>query len=218
MYKINKFLLCLAFLFLCNMPVYAADEDIIVGGVSNEVSQEVDVSDVNVLQTDSSAFRSVRSITIEGQPIAVYTVPNPYSTEVVAMLGDVYQGTISDANLKYLSGFVDASDDYLIYRSGQYTYVVITGNDFQKSGSTVSGSGLVSTLTTNGSYNEVEYTLNQSERSFSVNTSNSAYVYSNLDGYSDCLKEVRYETLTCHAVFMLFIFNVVRDLFRSVFS
>lgn len=203
MKKILNLMLCCVFFFGFSLTTFAADEE-----------------ETNVYTVEESSPTVEYNVVVDwpSDPIAVYEVTNPYAIDTMAMLGDVYQGTISDANLSYLSGFVDAADDYLIYRSGQYTYVVITGDNFQRSGSTVSGSGLVSTLTTNSSYNDTEYRLSQSERSFSVNTGGSAYVYSNLDGYSDCCKEVRYETLTCHAVFMLFIFNVVRDLFRSIFN
>lgn len=184
------------------MPVYAAEKEV-----------NSDVLDVQESSQDSE-YNVV--VSFPDSPIAVYQVENPYRVEPMAVLGDVYQGSISDAILKYLTGFIDSFDDYIIYRSSQYTYVVITGEDFSLNNKVVSGSGLVTTFTTNSGTNAT-YTLDQSERTFSVNTSNSAYVYSNLNGYSDLLMEVRYETFTSYGTVMLFIFFAVRDIFKSIF-
>ena len=202
MQKINKLLMCLALLFLCNMPVYAANEE-----------------DINVLDDTQSSPPVEYDIVVNfpDTPIAVYEVDNPYRIETVAMLGDIYQGTISDSILKYLAGFVEPFDDYIIYRSDQYVYKVVVGKGFQSSGSTVSGSGSIYSLTTNSNYNQTEYKLNQSAGSFSVNTGGSAYVYSNIEGYSDYLKEVRYEAFTTFGINAAFIFIAVRDLFKSIF-
>lgn len=187
--------------FGCSLSTFAAEED-------------------NHVQTDQEGSQaSEYNVVVDwpDSPIAVYEVANPYRIETVAMLGDVYQGTISDSILNYLSGFVDPFKDYLIYRSGQYTYIAITGSDFLFSGSVVSGSGTVYTLTTVNDYNNTHYTLDQSKRDFSVNTSGSAYVYSNIDGYSDYLKEVRYEAFTTFGINAAFIFIAVRDVFKSIF-
>lgn len=202
MKKITKLFMCLALIFLCNMPVYAAEEEVL--------------NDVQTIEESGSPAEYNIVVDFPDSPIAVYQVDNPYRIETVAMLGDVYQGSISDAIRNYLLGFVQPFDDYLIYRSGQYTYVVISGNKFSVSGSTVSGSGLITTFT-NGTGNNPTYTVNQNEQSFSVNTGGSAYVYSNLDGYSDYLKEVRYEAFTTFGINAAFIFIAVRDVFKSIF-
>lgn len=201
MKKIFSFLLCCIMIFGCSLSTFAAEED----------------NDVQTVEEGSQTSQYNVVVDWPDSPIAVYEVANPYRIETVAMLGDVYQGTISDLILKYLTGFVEPFKDYLIYRSGQYTYVVIVGNDFRVSGSVVSGSGIVSTLTTVSDYNNTRYTLDQSERDFSVNTGGSAYVYSNIDSYSDCLKEVRYEAFTTFGINAAFIFIAVRDVFKSIF-
>ena len=188
---------------LCNMPVYAAEEEV--------------NSNVQIIEESSSPAEYDIFVNFPDTPIAVYEVDNPYRIETVAMFGDVYQGTISDTILKYLAGFVEPFDDYIIYRSDQYIYKVIVGNDFQSSGSTVSGSGSIYSLTTNSNYNQTEYRLSKTEGNFSVNTGGSAYVYSNIEGYSDYLKEVRYEAFTTFGINAAFIFIAVRDVFKSIF-
>ena len=200
--KITKIIMCLALIFLCNMSVFALEEE-----------ESFYVLDVK--ESSSTAEYNV-VVNFPDSPIAVYEVPDPYAVEPMAVIGDVYQGSISDAILKYMLGFVEPFEDYIIYRSLQHTYVVITGEDFTLNNKVVSGSGLVTTFTTNSGTNAT-YTLDQSERNFSVNTSNSAYVYSNLDGFSDSLKEVRYEAFTSYSTVMLFIFFAVRDVFKSIF-
>ena len=188
---------------LCKMPVYAIEEE-----VSNNVQ---------TIEESSSTVEHNIVIDWPAGPLAVYQVDDPYRIESVAMLGDVYQGTISDSILNYLTGFIEPFQDYLIYRSGQYTYVVITGSDFDVSGSVLSGSGTVSTLTTLNDYNNTLYKLDQSERSFSVNTGGSAYVYSNQAGYSDILRSDRYEAFSTIGINAAFLFIAVRDIFRSIF-
>ena len=201
MKKIFSFMLCCIMIFGCSLSTFAAEED------------------NNVQTAEEGSQTSQYNVVVDwpDSPIAVYEVANPYRIETVAMLGDVYQGTISDANLNYLIGFLDPFKDYLIYRSGQYSYVAIVGSDFRFSGSVVSGSGTVYTLTTVNDYNNTQYTLNQSERDFSVNTGGSAYVYSNQAGYSDILRGDRYEAFTSYSLVIVFVFIAVRDLFKSIF-
>lgn len=196
----------LIFVFsLCILPVYATD-----GGVENVVSQEVNVSDINSVQTVRSDTGTVQQVIIDGQPIAVYEVPNPYRTETAAFIGDVYAGSVSTSVLEFLSGFIPPMNDYLIYRSGQYTYNLYYGSDFTLSGTTVSGSGKRVT------YDTSSYTFGYANSNFSIDVSNAAYVYSNLDGFSDysAVKEARNDSFTHIILFAIFIADCLRWIWK----
>lgn len=196
---------------LCILPTYAAETDSLTGGESSAILEEINVSDVNVLPSDSSAFRTVQSITIDGQPIAVYVVPDPYQVETSAMIGDVYEGSYSSTTLDYLSGFVPSMCDYVTYRSGQYTYQLYYGTGFSVNGRNISGSG--SSVT----YNSYSQTVSFSENvDFNVSTSNAAYVYSNLDGYSDYtgLREVSDSAFQSIILLAIFLSDILRWIWK----
>ncbi len=200
---------CAASLFfvlsLCILPVSAID-----GGVENEVSQEVNVSDVNSVQAVRSDTRTVQQVIIDGQPIAVYTVPNPYRIDTADFNGDVWEGSFSTANLEYLAGFIPPMNDYLMYRSGQYTYNLYYGTDFSVSDRTVSGTGKRIT------YDAANSTYGYADSSFSINTSNAAFVYSNLEGFSDysAVKEARSDAFTYITLFAVFISDILRWIWK----
>lgn len=209
--KLHKIFICLALSFLCILPVSAAEVDSINGGESNEILEEINVSDVNVLSSDSAAVRTVQSITIDGQPIAVYEVPNPYEVDTAAMIGDIYEGSYSSTTLDYLCGFVPSMSDYVTYRSGQYTYQLYYGTGFSVNGRNISGSGFSVT------YNSYSQTVSFAEDvSFNVSTSNAAYVYSNLEGYSDYtgLREVSDSAFQSIILFAIFIADVLRWIWK----
>lgn len=196
---------------LCILPVSAAEVDSINGGESYEILEESNVSDVYVLPSDSSAVRTVQSITIDGQPIAVYEVPNPYEVGTAVMIGDVYEGSYSSTTLDYLCGFVPSMSDYVTYRSGQYTYQLYYGTGFSVNGRNISGTG--SSVT----YNSYSQTVSFAEDvDFNISTSNAAYVYSNLDGYSDYtgLREVSDSAFQSIMLFAIFIADVLRWIWK----
>lgn len=196
---------------LCILPTYAAESDSLTGGESNAISQEINVSDINVFPSDGSTFQSVQSITIDGQPIAVYVVPDPFQVETSAMIGDVYEGSYSSSTLDFICGFVPSMSDYITYRSGQYTYQLYYGNDFAVNGRNITGSG--SSVT----YNSYTQTVSFSENvTFNVSTSNAAFVYSNLEGYSDYtgLREVSDSAFQSIILFAIFIADVLRWIWK----
>lgn len=211
MNKLYKFSLCLALSFLCILPVSAADPVESNGGDSIETFEEINVSDVNAVPFDSSTFRTIQSITIDGQPIAVYEVPNPYEVGTAAMIGDIYEGSYSSTILDYMCGFVSSMSDYVTYRSGQYTYQLYFGTGFSVNGRNITGTG--SSVT----YNSYSQTVSFAEDvNFNVSTSNAAYVYSNLEGYSDYtgLREVSDSAFQSIILFAIFIADVLRWIWK----
>lgn len=198
------------FLFsLCIVPTYAAEVDSINGGVSNEISSQTNVPDQYSVQTTRSDSESVLEINFD-QPLAVYQVPNPYRIEPAAMIGDVYVGSLSSTILTYMAGFVPDMSDYLIYRSGQATYNLYYGNDFEVNSRVVTGTGRRVT------YNSTDQTVSFSDANFSINTGNAANVYSNLEGYSnyDGLREVSDSAFQSILLFAIFIADVLRWIWK----
>ncbi|MBQ8603723.1 MAG: hypothetical protein IJ410_02610 [Oscillospiraceae bacterium] len=209
----KKLFLCIMLALTCSIGAAAIDETVQNNEsevITNEVSQETNVSDFNTVQTVRSDTRTVQQVIINGQPIAVYTVPNPYRTETAAFIGDVYAGSVSTNVLEYLSGFIPPMNDYLIYRSGQYTYNLYYGTDFTLSGTTVSGSGRRVT------YDTSAYTFGYADATFSIDTGNAAYVYSNLEGFSDysAVKEARNDSFTHIVLFAIFIADCLRWIWK----
>lgn len=194
---------CLVLVF-CVFPAAAED-----GGETDEISSQINVPDQYSVQTARSDSESVLEINFD-QPLAVYEVPNPYRIETAAMIGDVYEGSLSSTILTYMAGFVPDMSDYLIYRSGQYTYNLYYGNDLEVNSRIVTGTGRRVT------YNSADQTVSFSDANFTINTGNAANVYSNLEGYSDydVLREVKHNAFQSIFLFAIFIADCLRWIWK----
>lgn len=111
----------------------------------------------------------------------------------------VYDGTMSSTYITYFRDILSGMSpelEYVAFRSGQYEYTMIVGENVQISGVQITGSDLVSyTISTNSGYNN---TLNYSVdnvSSFTLNVGNSL-IYSSLGDYPRLVEiEATYEYL-----------------------
>ena len=178
----KRILICLICILCLSVSVFADEPvDTVVDEPVDTVVDEPDFS-----PDSSNDVSSGFEISFD-HPLAVYQV-DPPDISSFALVGDVYQGSISDSLLKYLSGFVGPFDDYLIYRNSQYEYTVIYGGELVRSSFSVS-----CTDCERVTLNTRDFLLTRSQGSYSVNCYNSYYVYSNLDGFSqlDFLRELK---------------------------
>lgn len=130
----------------------------------------------------------------------------------------VYEGTVSTTYTTYFTQILNKeyNSDYVVFRSGQYTYTMLTGN-IELNGSIFSGSNLKEyTFTTSSSYNSYTQFSTQENQSLNMNASN-YIVYSNLGDYPTLVEKgdnIQYATSIIFCVFMLiyvlqFIFNTI---------
>lgn len=132
-----------------------------------------------------------------------------------AISGSAYNGSISSTYLEYFNGIIDRfpwGTKYLIYRAGQYNYMLVYGDALSESAGRFSAS--------NANYVNI-YTYNGTEitrgtDSVNVNVGN-AMVYSNIEGYSNSLKGVTHaESVTfLFVVALILFFNIIKGLFGS---
>lgn len=139
---------------------------------------------------------------------------------VTANAQSVYEGTISSTYTTIAEQInISVADDYVFFRSGQYAYVLVTG-DFEYSAGnfTLSGSGKVYTITqvTNSGYGSSSYySYSVSDvTSYTVET-NGMLVYSNLGGYPTLNNSSDVYSFACLIVVTVFgLCSFIRPLFK----
>ncbi|MDO4261340.1 MAG: hypothetical protein Q4C82_04620 [Eubacteriales bacterium] len=155
-------------------------------------------------------------------PMPVYIVePVEEETELEVMsLTGSYAGTISDTYLSYFRGIVQklkSSEHYLVYRSGQYSYTMVYGEDVALSGSRFSGSGSVVTIYRDSSSYSSDWYVEYSEDSLSLDAG-TLFVYSDLGMYPT-LKEggsaLEFSALL-FAVGFAVVYSVCHDIFDYI--
>lgn len=132
-------------------------------------------------------------------------------------------GTVNSTALNYFTGVVNklpANSDYVIYRSGDYTSVMVYGFDFELDGSVVSADDctmLVYNQRGSGSGNSYTPTFTSSAlASFQLSTSSSSIVYSSLGSWP-AVGDTSKDNLTYilwSVIFLILIFVVYKH-FRN---
>lgn len=117
------------------------------------------------------------------------TVITPDDLEGIELytLSGSYPGTIADTYLNYFRGIVQKlswDEHYVVYRSGQYSYTLVYGNEVALSGSRFIGSGNVVNIYRSGSSSSYEWYVSYSTDTLSL-TAGSLFVYSDLGAYPE---------------------------------
>ena len=129
--------------------------------------------------------------------------------------GAAYNGSISSTYLEYFNGIIDRlpwGTNYLIYRAGQYNYMLVYGDALSESDGRFSASEANYINIYN--YNGTEITSGTDSVNVSVGN---AMVYSNIEGYSNSLKGVTHaESVTfLFVIALILFFNVIKSLFGN---
>lgn len=167
----------------------------------------------------------------EEETIEPYTFENPmpvmivepeveeYELEVFSLTGS-YPGTISDTYLNYFRGIVqklDWNQHYVVYRSGQYSYTMVYGEEVALNGTRFTGNGNVVNLYRNTSSGNSDWYVGYSSDSLSL-SAGSLYVYSDLGMYPT-LKEggssIEFMALL-FAVGFAVVYSVCHDIFDYI--
>lgn len=165
------------------------------------------------------------------EPAEVYSLENPmpvqivepveeeYELEVYSLTGS-YPGTISDTYLNYFRGIVQKlnwKEHYVVYRSGQYSYTMIYGEEVALDGSRFTGTGNVVNIHRNTSSSSSDWYVSYSTDSIAL-SAGSLFVYSDLGMYPE-LKEggtsLEFATLL-FAVGFAVVYSVCHDIFDYV--
>lgn len=165
------------------------------------------------------------------KPEEVYSLENPmpvqivepveeeYELEVYSLSGS-YPGTISDTYLNYFRGIVqklDWKEHYVVYRSGQYSYTMVYGEEVALNGSRFTGTGNVVNIHRNTSSSSSDWYVSYSTDSLAL-SAGSLFVYSDLGMYPE-LKEggtsLEFAALL-FAVGFAVVYSVCHDIFDYV--
>lgn len=142
-----------------------------------------------------------------------------HELEVFSLTGS-YPGTISDTYLNYFRGIVqklDWKEHYVVYRSGQYSYTMVYGEEVALSGTRFTGSGNVVNLYRNTSSSNSDWYVGYSTDTISL-SAGSLYVYSDLGMYPT-LKEGGSSlefTALLFAVGFAVVYSVCHDIFDYI--
>lgn len=131
----------------------------------------------------------------------------------------VYDGTPSSTYVNYLAACMEnKSDNYVIWRSGQYEYRLAHGSDLRVADGVFTGSVDLVTLSNSSSYNSTYQMYFSSDSSFTLRNSNDYIIFSNLGNYPDICGGVKsYEVQTIIvALAVPFAFALIYLLFRCV--
>lgn len=140
----------------------------------------------------------------------------------VYVLNDSYSGTISETYLDYFTGIVDKlgiNDHYVIWRSGQYEYIMAYGSDLSLDGYYFSGNDLWITKIwrESGSYSSDWYCTHTID-SINVDCTD-LFAYTDLGNVFPTVKRgwsSAETSLFIFAFFVCFIYVVLTDLFKYV--
>lgn len=165
------------------------------------------------------------------EPAEVYSLENPmpvqivepveeeYELEVYSLTGS-YPGTISDTYLSYFRGIVQKlnwKEHYVVYRSGQYSYTMVYGEEVALDGSRFTGTGNVVNIHRNTSSSSSDWYVSYSTDSIAL-SAGSLFVYSDLGDYPE-LKEggtsLEFAALL-FAVGFAVVYSVCHDIFDYV--
>lgn len=131
----------------------------------------------------------------------------------------VYDGTPSSTYVNYLAACMEnKSDNYVIWRSGQYEYKLAFGSDLRVADGVFTGSVDLVTLSSSSLYNSTYQMFFSSDSSFTLSNSHDYIIFSNLENYPDICGGVKsYEIQTIIvALAVPFAFALIYLLFRCV--
>lgn len=167
----------------------------------------------------------------EEEPAEAYSLENPmpvqivepaeeeYELEVYSLSGS-YPGTISDTYLNYFRGIVqklDWKEHYVVYRSGQYSYTMVYGEEVSLNGTRFTGTGNVVNIHRNSSSSSTDWYVSYSTDNLAL-SAGSLFVYSDLGAYPE-LKEggtsLEFAALL-FAVGFAVVYSVCHDIFDYV--
>lgn len=165
------------------------------------------------------------------EPDEIYSLENPmpvqiiepveeeYELEVYSLSGS-YPGVISDTYLNYFRGIVqklDWKEHYVVYRSGQYSYTMVYGEEVALSGSRFTGSGNVVNIHRNTSSSSSDWYVSYSTDTLAL-SAGTLFVYSDLGMYPE-LKEggtsLEFSALL-FAVGFAVVYSVCHDIFDYI--
>lgn len=167
----------------------------------------------------------------EAEPEEAYSLDNPmpvmivepeeeeYQLEVYSLSGS-YPGSISDTYLNYFRGIVQKlnwKEHYVVYRSGQYSYTMVYGDEVALNGSRFTGNGNVVNIHRNTSSSSSDWYVSYSTDTLAL-SAGSLFVYSDLGMYPE-LKEggtsLEFAALL-FAVGFAVVYSVCHDIFDYV--
>lgn len=209
-----------------------SDDDIEVDSESDDISDDDSDSDIEVDSdditddledsakeglSDSTDFTVDYSIDYDALTDAIVDAIVTADAELSLLEEDSYDGTISTTYLSYFAGiylkYATPTDDYLLYRSDQYTYKLIIG-DLSLASTTFSGSGctIISVYTRTSTGYTPTYTVSSDDI---LVTADNYYCYSNLGDFAplpDLAKLVYQQQIIFVGVFiglMIFIHGLI---------
>lgn len=139
--------------------------------------------------------------------------------EVFSLSGS-YNGTISDTYLDYFRGIVqklDWNEHYVVYRSGEYSYTMVYGEEVGLNGDEFTGSGNVVTIYRSSSSYDRDWYVSYREDTLALDSSD-LFVYSDLGMYPT-LKEggsALEATTLLFAVGFAIVYSVCHDIFDYI--
>lgn len=140
-------------------------------------------------------------------------------TPAAAATHNVYtEGNISTTYVQYFKDIISGTninDDYVGFRSGQYTYCLVVGDLRYESGSiSLESEGTIYTFNQTGTYNSTHtYTVSPISN-FSLNSGN-AIIYSNVGNYPHLVeRSTHVETVILITLCSMCLFGVVTRIFR----
>lgn len=167
----------------------------------------------------------------EPEPEDVYSLENPMPVQIVEPVEEEYQlevyslsgsypGSISDTYLNYFRGIVQKlnwKEHYVVYRSGQYSYTMVYGEEVALNGSRFTGNGNVVNIHRNTSSSSSDWYVSYSTDTLAL-SAGSLFVYSDLGMYPE-LKEggtsLEFAALL-FAVGFAVVYSVCHDIFDYV--
>ncbi len=130
---------------------------------------------------------------------------------------DVYEGTISSTYYSIVEEIpISPLSDYVFFRSGQSSYVLLVGDiEYSSNKFTLVSDGKVFTINqvSGSGYSSSHYQYSVSDvSSYTVNT-NGILVYSNLGGYPDLHKEQTFDFITMFLLLIIGLCAFIRPVF-----
>ena len=128
------------------------------------------------------------------------------------------EGNLSNTYVTYFADVINSLNpniDYVIYRSGQYEYSLVTGNlEFNNKTFTSDESVTIYKITTNSGYNSsYQYSISE-VTNFNLSCDN-ALVYSNLGQYPNIQERGSYyEEVIIILLSVIMLFNIIWKIFR----
>ncbi len=155
-------------------------------------------------------------------PMPVYvveTVADEEELEVFSLTGS-YPGTISDTYLNFFKGIVEKlkfNEHYVVYRSGQYSYIMIYGEDIALDGDHFSGAGNYVNIYRDSSSYSSDWYVEYGEDSVNLDTG-TLFVYSDLGMYPTLKEGVSSLESMCllFAVGFAVVYSVCHDIFDYI--